>query len=306
MRDDRAAASRSSTATSGLRIVHTFEDEDDRGDLYDFCPREGAPPRSSREHDARRARERARRRPPRRDRGRRSTTARPITACARASTLSTPPSSIRTETAFGWLARDARRHASGRRDHGRRRLRSPSAAPACTRSSARADGAILLTLFRAVGWMSRGDLSTRAGHAGYNVPTPDAQGLGRLTFRYAARRRPRRGARGRAGARPAARGRRSSARRPPIARSSSVEPPACASRSSSAPTTATRSSCACAAPRGRGHRAPPLLPSRAAAPRGPDLDERDGPALPLGGRDELTVPIAAGEVVTLRVMGAGG
>jgi hypothetical protein len=43
----------------------------------------------------------------------------------------------------------------------------------------------LLTLFRAVGWMSRGDLSTRPGHAGYNVQTPDAQGIGHLRFRYA-------------------------------------------------------------------------------------------------------------------------
>jgi hypothetical protein len=32
--------------------------------------------------------------------------------------------------------------------------------------------------------MSRGDLSTRPGHAGYNVQTPDAQGLGRLRYRY--------------------------------------------------------------------------------------------------------------------------
>ncbi len=42
-----------------------------------------------------------------------------------------------------------------------------------------------LTLFRSVGWLSRGDLSSRSDHAGPDIPTPDAQELGPWTFEYA-------------------------------------------------------------------------------------------------------------------------
>jgi membrane-associated phospholipid phosphatase len=45
--------------------------------------------------------------------------------------------------------------------------------------------AIALTLFRAVGFLSRGDLPERRGHAGPQLETPSAQCLGDLTFRYA-------------------------------------------------------------------------------------------------------------------------
>ncbi|MBN1901368.1 hypothetical protein JW926_08615, partial [Candidatus Sumerlaeota bacterium] len=43
-----------------------------------------------------------------------------------------------------------------------------------------------LTLFRSVGWLSRGDLFTRKGNAGPSFETPDAQCLGKHTFEYAA------------------------------------------------------------------------------------------------------------------------
>ncbi len=45
--------------------------------------------------------------------------------------------------------------------------------------------ALALTLLRAVGWLSRGDLAVRRGHAGPGYPTPDAQCLGTHTFEYA-------------------------------------------------------------------------------------------------------------------------
>lgn len=45
--------------------------------------------------------------------------------------------------------------------------------------------AIALTLVRAVGWLSRPDLSTRRDNAGPQVPTPDAQCLRTLRYRYA-------------------------------------------------------------------------------------------------------------------------
>jgi len=44
--------------------------------------------------------------------------------------------------------------------------------------------AIAVTLFRAVGFLSRGDLPERRGHAGPDVETPSAQCLGEMTFRY--------------------------------------------------------------------------------------------------------------------------
>ena len=45
--------------------------------------------------------------------------------------------------------------------------------------------ALKLTLLRAVGWLSRDDLSTRPGHAGPFLPTPDAQCTGAQKFEYA-------------------------------------------------------------------------------------------------------------------------
>jgi alpha-mannosidase len=45
-------------------------------------------------------------------------------------------------------------------------------------------GAIALTLFRSVGFLSRGDLRERRGHAGPQLETPSAQCLGDLEFRY--------------------------------------------------------------------------------------------------------------------------
>jgi hypothetical protein len=48
-----------------------------------------------------------------------------------------------------------------------------------------AKGALLVTVLRSVGYMSRSDLSSRRGHAGYQLRTPEAQGHGRLRFRYA-------------------------------------------------------------------------------------------------------------------------
>ncbi len=44
--------------------------------------------------------------------------------------------------------------------------------------------AVAVTLLRSVGWLSRDDLSTREGHAGPGLPTPDAQCLGHHTFHY--------------------------------------------------------------------------------------------------------------------------
>ncbi|GBD09141.1 Mannosylglycerate hydrolase [Candidatus Thermoflexus japonica] len=43
---------------------------------------------------------------------------------------------------------------------------------------------LVLTLLRCVGWLSRGDLRSRRGHAGPPLPTPAAQMIGRWTFRY--------------------------------------------------------------------------------------------------------------------------
>jgi alpha-mannosidase len=43
---------------------------------------------------------------------------------------------------------------------------------------------LALTLLRGVGWLSRGDLVTRRGHAGPAIATPEAQCLGTHSFRY--------------------------------------------------------------------------------------------------------------------------
>jgi alpha-mannosidase len=45
--------------------------------------------------------------------------------------------------------------------------------------------AVAVTLLRSVGWLSRGDLTTRNGHAGPMLATPGGQGLGMQTARYA-------------------------------------------------------------------------------------------------------------------------
>jgi alpha-mannosidase len=45
--------------------------------------------------------------------------------------------------------------------------------------------ALILTLMRAVGWLSRNDLATRPNHAGPAFPTPEAQCPGTLVFDYA-------------------------------------------------------------------------------------------------------------------------
>ncbi|HET9849638.1 MAG TPA: glycoside hydrolase family 38 C-terminal domain-containing protein [Candidatus Dormibacteraeota bacterium] len=43
---------------------------------------------------------------------------------------------------------------------------------------------LALTLLRAVGWLSRDDLTTRTGHAGPGIATPGAQQLGQHRYRY--------------------------------------------------------------------------------------------------------------------------
>jgi mannosylglycerate hydrolase len=50
---------------------------------------------------------------------------------------------------------------------------------------ARPDGTVALTLVRAVGWLSREDTLARAGGAGPEIPTPDAQCPGRQRAEYA-------------------------------------------------------------------------------------------------------------------------
>lgn len=42
-----------------------------------------------------------------------------------------------------------------------------------------------ITFFRSVGWLSRDDLLTRKGHAGPYISTPEAQCLGKNTYKYA-------------------------------------------------------------------------------------------------------------------------
>ena len=44
---------------------------------------------------------------------------------------------------------------------------------------------LAVTLFRAVGWLSRADLVSRTGHAGMDTPTPGAQEQGRCIFDHA-------------------------------------------------------------------------------------------------------------------------
>lgn len=47
------------------------------------------------------------------------------------------------------------------------------------------DRTVAVTLLRAIGWLSRGDLTTRRGNAGPALPTPGAQGLGTHVYHYA-------------------------------------------------------------------------------------------------------------------------
>ena len=167
---------------SGLRIVHTVEDEGDRGDLYDFCPRDGEAPRSSRDTKLGvhlQARAVGRRVEIDVDIDNRTTDHR---LRARFE-LSAPPAAFFTDTAFGWLER-----TTGGTHPVATITATPSFAvggPGLHEIERDGSGALLLTLFRAVSHMSKGDLSTRPGHAGYHVPTPDAQGLGHQRFRYA-------------------------------------------------------------------------------------------------------------------------
>ena len=230
-------------AESGLRIVHTFEDEDDRGDLYDFCPRQGSGVRSSRDVDLGvrvRARAVGRRVEIEVDIDNRAPDHRLRARFA----LSTPPSAIWTETAFGWLerarpaARTPSRPSPPRSPTGGRR-RSPSAGQACTRSSAPPTARSSSRCFAPSAGCRAATCRRAPGHAGYNVPTPDAQGLGRLTYRYAIAVGPDAVRALEPATRPAAR-RRARARRArrravPLGRAGR----ACASPSSSAPTTAT-------------------------------------------------------------------
>lgn len=54
-----------------------------------------------------------------------------------------------------------------------------------TEYEASSNGEIALTLLRSVGWLSRSDLTTRIGHAGPGLATPEAQCSGRQVFEYA-------------------------------------------------------------------------------------------------------------------------
>ena len=289
-------------ATSGLSITHTFEDEGDRGDLYDFCPLPNGTVRSSRDHDlgvrlsARVVDRRVeialdidQRTPDRRLRARFD--------------VSPPPASLWTETAFGWLERGADARGT-----------QPTAAITATTGAAPlafgglglhevergSDGAIWLTLFRAIGWMSRGDLTTRPGHAGYNVTTPAAQGLGQHRFDYAI-----------AVGDDAVR-----ALEPALVTAHAVALEA--AEPSDRPLLALEPAAVRLSICKRAEDGTALVVRLCGAPAATvtarlrffrpvrracwsDLDERVGPELPRAAADELALPIAANEVVTLRV-----
>jgi alpha-mannosidase len=283
-------------AESGLRIIHTVEDEGDRGDLYDFCPRDDAPPSSSRDlHLGVHLRARPI--------GRRveldvelAPRARDHRLRARFD-LSTPPASIWTDTPFGWRARTT---------PGTHPVSSVTTAPGLALGGPGlheiergADGALRLTLVRAVGWMSRGDLATRPGHAGYHVPTPDAQGLSPLRFRYAL-------AVGAEADRALAPG-LLAPRAVALARARPVDRPFLSVEPASARLSIFK----------RADEGDALIvrvsgpPDEAITARlrlyrplrrvcASDLDERTGAELAVGG-DELSLPIPANEVVTLRL-----
>jgi hypothetical protein len=286
---------------SGLRIEHTVEDEGDRGDLYDFCPQAGAPPRSSRDTELGiqlSARAIGRRVEIEIDVDNRT----PDHRLRARFDLSTPPTSIWTETPFGWLERTT----AG--THPVSAITTTAGSPSFAfggqglhEVERTSDGALYLTLFRAVGWMSRGDLSTRKGHAGYNVQTPDAQGLGRLRFRYAVAV----GADAVRELEPALIAPRAFAllhAQPGDRAFLSVEPATVRlsifKRSDDSAAFILR---LCGPPNEAvSARVRLFRPLRRAC--WSDLDERSGPELPLGAsRDELAVPIPANEVVTLRL-----
>lgn len=98
--------------------------------------------------------------------------------------------------AFGWLDRTTR--VSGRSGW----IEQPTA-ERCVHDLVAIDGAlaigvdglreyavlhdgrtIAITLLRAVGWLSRGDMPERKGHAGPALETPSAQCIGERTYRY--------------------------------------------------------------------------------------------------------------------------
>jgi hypothetical protein len=210
---------------SGARVVHTFEDQADRGDAYDFCALSGDEPRSSREAsltprarlgraaatlelvgrwllpralDARRRQRVGQAALPFRLRatlpGDRRRVELDLTLWHRLCDhrlrlrleTSPPPASLWTDTPFGWLERPP---------GGPHPVSSITVAPAgparlgvgalgLHEVELATDGALVLTLLRAVGFMSRSDLASRPGHAGYQVRVPGAQGRGRLRYRY--------------------------------------------------------------------------------------------------------------------------
>lgn len=282
---------------SGLCIAHTFEDEPDRGDLYDFCPVAGATPKSSRDHDLG-VRVEARAVGSRVDFDVEIDNRAPDHRLRARFDASPSPGALWTDSAFGWIER-----AAGGTHPVSTVVATPAFAlggPGLHEVERAADGALRLTLFRAVGWMSRGDLTTRPGHAGYHVPTPDAQGLGRLRYRYTLAVGPdavREVEAGRLGARAVALERAAPADRPLI----SIEP------------ASVRLSICKRAADGRGHlvrlHGPPgeAITARLRFHRplrrvsASDLDERAGPELPLAsGKDEVVVTIPADDVITLR------
>ncbi|MCX7942368.1 MAG: hypothetical protein N2516_04645, partial [Dictyoglomaceae bacterium] len=48
----------------------------------------------------------------------------------------------------------------------------------------RGKNSLKITLFRCIGYLSRGDLKTRKEFAGPYIPTPNAQCLGKYNFEY--------------------------------------------------------------------------------------------------------------------------
>jgi alpha-mannosidase len=280
-------------ADGALRIVHTVEDEGDRGDLYDFCPT-GDGVRSSRDAHLGVHLE-----------------ARPIgrrvdidvtidnqhSDHRLRARFDGPSAPLWTETAFGWLLR-----TSG----GTHPVNAIATAGGVALGGLglheieNRDGAILLTLLRAVGFMSRGDLTTRPGHAGYHIPTPEAQGLGVQRFRYSV-------AFGADAVRELDAGliapralpleQAAPADRPLL----SLEPAAArlsiVKRSDDGAAFVVR---LCGSPGETVHARLRWFRPLAQAWRS-DLDERTGSALPVSG-DELAVDIPANEVLTLRVL----
>src|SRR5262249_49812946 len=95
-----------------------------------------------------------------------------------------PPGSLFTDTPFGWIERTSGSHPVSSIAVAFGAPQVALGGPGLHEIELDRDGALKLTLLRAVGVMSRSDLSTRPGHAGYQVPTPGAQGQRRLRFSY--------------------------------------------------------------------------------------------------------------------------